>query len=153
MNISYIDNFETWKNSFKESFPVKVRFSETDAFGHVNNTKVFTFLEEGRIEFAKKIGLMQEWVSESDAIWVNADIQCNYLHPMYFDDRLEVYVKISYIGTTSLDLNYMIENQNGVVCLTGRGRMVQINKKTGKPLKWSPEMLEKLDASFSSTKN
>lgn len=143
-NIAYIDNFEEWKDSFTFSSPVKVRFSETDAFGHLNNTKVFIYLEEGRIEFFKELGLMQEWMAkESEMISVTSDIQCDYLKQVYFDDELNVFVKINSIGSTSLDLHYMIKNQYGDVCITGRGRMVQVHKKTGKPAEWN-ETLKKI---------
>lgn len=33
---------------------VKVRFCETDALGHINNTSYFIYLEEARIAFLKK---------------------------------------------------------------------------------------------------
>lgn len=96
-NISYIDNYEQWINSFSYSYPIKVRFCETDAFGHLNNTKVFVYFEEGRIEFFKEIGLMQEWLTQSsETIPVTADLQCNFLRQVFFDDRLQVLVKIEF---------------------------------------------------------
>lgn len=153
-NIDYIDNFEQWFNSFSCSYPVKVRFSETDAFGHLNNTKVFIYFEEGRIEFFKEIGLMQQWLAQqSEAIPVTSDLQCNYLRQVYFDDRLQVLVKIASIGETSFDLHYLIKNQDGDVCVTGRGRMVQVHKKTGKPEVWDEKLKKKLQSSFSNVTN
>ena len=62
--ISYIDNMEEWASSFQFKHPVKVRFSETDMFGHVNNTVPFTYFEEARIEYFKSIGFMQNWLHE-----------------------------------------------------------------------------------------
>lgn len=148
-NISYIENIENWLKSFQFSTPVKVRFSETDAFGHLNNTKVFVYFEEGRIEFFKEIGLMQQWLSKGgEGIPVTSDLQCDYLRQVYFDDRLLVNVKIASIGTTSIDLHYMIKNGQGEICITGRGRMVQVHKKTGKPMEWDEEMKKKLETSL-----
>ena len=153
-NIPYIDNEERWISSFSLSYPIKVRFCETDAFGHLNNTEVFVYFEEGRIEFFKEIGLMQEWVSrKSETIPVTSDLQCNYLREIFFDDQLKVFVKINSIGTTSIDLHYMIKNQHGDVCITGRGRMVQVHKKTGKPVQWDQAITEKLESSFSTSNN
>lgn len=42
----------------------------------------------------------------------------------------------------------MIKNQDGDVCITGRGRMVQVHKKTGKPEIWAESLREKLHSSF-----
>ena len=62
--ISYIDNIEEWASSFQFKHPVKVRFSETDMFGHVNNTVLFMYFEEARVEYFKSIGFMQNWMYE-----------------------------------------------------------------------------------------
>ncbi|RXI98469.1 acyl-CoA thioesterase [Anaerobacillus alkaliphilus] len=148
-NISYIENVESWVSRFSYSYPIKVRFSETDAFGHLNNTKVFVYFEEGRIEFFKEIGLMQEWLSSGgEGIPVTSDLQCDYLRQLYFDDRLNIFVKVHSIGRTSVDLHYMIKNEKDEVCITGRGRMVQVHKKTGKPMEWDENMKKKLETSI-----
>lgn len=148
-NIYYIEDFQAWSEQFHFKNPIKVRFSETDMFGHVNNTKVFIYFEEARIEFLKSIGLMEDWMaSSSDTIPVTADLQCNYIRQMYFGQRLNVFVKIATIGTTSIDLHYMIKNEQDEVCATGRGRMVQVGRKAGKPCEWSEKMAEKLKCSI-----
>lgn len=153
-NISYIDNYEQWLSSFSYSYPIKVRFSETDAFGHLNNTKVFVYFEEGRIEFLKEIGLMEEWLTQpSEIIPVTSDLQCNFLQQVFFDDLLQVLVKVASIGSTSCDLHYLIKNQNGDVCITGRGRMVQVHKKTGKPELFAETVQKKLETSFQNVAN
>ena len=35
---------------------ISVRFGETDALGHINNTSYFIYLEEARIRFFESIG-------------------------------------------------------------------------------------------------
>ncbi len=153
-NISYIDNKEQWISGFSFFAPVKVRFSETDAFGHLNNTKVFAYFEEARIDFFKEMGLMKKWMSSKvETIPVTSDLQCNYLKQIFFDEQLKVFVKVDSIGSTSFDLHYMIKNEQGDVCLTGRGRMVQVHKKTGKPVQLDPTIIEKLESSFSTCNN
>lgn len=118
----------------------KVRFSETDMFGHLNNTVPFTYFEEARIEFFKKLGFMQEWTKNSvEAMVVVADLQCNYIKQVFFDEKLKVYVKAQTIGNSSVDLHYMAKNENGELCLVGRGTMVQVSRKTGKGLPWPEE--------------
>lgn len=144
--ISYITNFEEWENSFSYSCPIKVRFSETDAFGHLNNTKVFIYFEEARIEFLKEIGLMEQWLSlDSEVIPVTADLQCNYIRQVFFDERLDVFVMVHTAGNTSLDLHYMIKNKQGKICVTGRGRIVQVNKITGKATPFNEAFKKKIE--------
>ena len=57
MKASYIEDFDQWKREFTFSAPVQVRFSETDMFGHVNNTVPIAYFEFARIEFMKEMGL------------------------------------------------------------------------------------------------
>ncbi|MDG5786919.1 thioesterase family protein [Evansella sp. AB-P1] len=146
-NILYIGDFSKWKNSFKYSYPITVRFSETDAFGHVNNTIAFVYFEEGRINYFKDIGLSEEWFSKKGKlIPVTADLQCDYKKQVYFDENIEVSVKINMIGKTSVDLHYMITNSVGEVCMTGRGKMVQVSRATGVATPWSESSRKLLEA-------
>ncbi|MDQ0256464.1 acyl-CoA thioester hydrolase [Evansella vedderi] len=146
---NYIEDFQRWKESFKYSYPVTVRFSETDAFGHLNNTVSFVYFEQARINFFKEIGLAEEWFSrKGKTIPVTADLQCDYLHQIYFDEELRIFVKVGKIGNTSVDLHYMIQNKKGEICITGRGRMVQISQETGKPLSWSEQSKKRLEKSM-----
>ncbi len=144
--ISYIDNMEEWASSFQFKHPVKVRFSETDMFGHVNNTVPFMYFEEARIEYFKSIGFMQNWVHNArEEIPVVADLQCDFLEQLFFDDEIDVHVKVARIGNSSVDLHYM-GTKEGKVYFTGRGTIVQISKKTGKSVVWTEEMKQKMGA-------
>jgi acyl-CoA thioester hydrolase len=150
-HISYIDDLNEWKASFSFFHPIKVRFSETDAFGHLNNTVPFVYFEEARIEFLRHIGLMDRWLSEtSEAIPVVADLQCHFLQQVYFAERLQIGVKVHEIGNSSVDLHYIGQKEDGTIAFTGRGIMVQISKQTGKGIPWSDEMRSILKGSSES---
>lgn len=140
-NTNYIEDIVSWEKEFEYYHEVKVRFSETDMFGHLNNTVPFTYFEMARIDFFKSQGFMQDWVrQENETIPVVADLQCDYLSQIYFDEDLKIYVKANSIGNSSVDLHYMGKKADGAVCLAGRGTIVQISKKTGKGVPWSEEM-------------
>jgi acyl-CoA thioester hydrolase len=143
--ISYIEDFSGWVKEFSFFNPVKVRFSETDMFGHVNNTVAFSYFEEARIEFFKSIGFMQEWLKqENDTIPVVANLQCDFIAQVYFGETLKIYVKASNVGTSSIDLHYMGQKEDGSICFVGRGTMVQMSKSTGKGSPWTDEMKQLL---------
>ncbi|MGK7377935.1 acyl-CoA thioesterase [Planococcus sp. 1R117A] len=140
MKANYIKDFEEWKKEFNFSVPVQVRFSETDMFGHVNNTVPIIYFEFARIEYMKEIGLMQRWLEDGSELFpVVADIQVDYTQQVYFDEKLDVHVKVDSIGNSSIDVHYWITNEKGETCFTGRGAMVQISKKTGKGHRWTEQ--------------
>lgn len=143
MKANYITNFEEWKKGFKYSARVQVRFSETDMFGHVNNTVPITYFEFARIEYMKELGLMQQWLKgNGDLFPVIADMQVDYTQQVYFDEMLDVHVKVASVGRSSIDLHYWIVNEKGETCFTGRGAMVQISKATGKGHPWTEDEKE-----------
>lgn len=143
--IPYIGDFKTWLEEFEFYITVRVRFSETDMFGHVNNTVPFIYFEQARIEFLKEIGVLFDLTNpEPEYIPVIADLQCDFLEQMYFDDEIKVYVKVDRIGNSSVDIHYMATRKDGSVCLTGRSALVKIGRKTGKSVPWTEEEREKL---------
>ncbi|MFD1171372.1 acyl-CoA thioesterase [Oceanobacillus picturae] len=141
--ISYIENLEEWRSSFSFSTPIKIRFSETDMFGHVNNVSPFIYFEQARIEFLKSVGLFNTKSEKDTGIPVVADLQCDYLQQMYFNENLTMYVKANHVGNTSIDIHYM-GVVDGKVALTGRGRLVYVHPKTGKPMPISEEIKKEL---------
>ncbi len=133
--IDYIENFERWRSGFTFSIPIKVRFSETDLYGHVNNTSVFVYFEEARIEYLQSLGLFTDIEKEKAGIVV-ADLQCDYLEQMYFNETIHFYVKINEVGNASFDMHYMAINEKNKVTITGRGKIVYIDliKKRAKAI-------------------
>ncbi|MDZ5712397.1 acyl-CoA thioesterase [Jeotgalibacillus haloalkalitolerans] len=143
MRIPYIHDFEEWRTGFEFYYPVKVRFSETDLFGHLNNTVPFIYFEQARIEFLKQLGFMQNWLDPSnESIPVVANLQCDFLKQVFFDQELRVYVKAASVGNSSVDIHYMGVNADHQPVFCGRGTMVQMAKKTGKGLPWTEEQKE-----------
>jgi acyl-CoA thioester hydrolase len=138
---------EEWKKGFSFSVPVQVRFSETDMFGHMNNTVPITYFEYARIEFLKHLGLMGKWMQgDEEAIPVVADIQCDYVKQVYFEEQLSIFVKIENIGNSSLDLHYLAINNKEEICFTGRGTIVQMSRQSGKSIRWNETQLQSVQA-------
>lgn len=132
MRATYIQDATEWMAGFSFSTKVRVRFSETDMYGHVNNTKVFAYFEFARIEYFKALGFEFTSTSGNKNMLVVADIQCDYLKEVFFDEELTIFVKTASIGNSSMDLHYMVKNERDEMCYTGRGTLVQMHFDTGK---------------------
>ncbi|WP_093216337.1 acyl-CoA thioesterase [Sediminibacillus albus] len=142
--VNYIEDFTQWKKGFEFYIPINIRFSETDMFGHVNNISPFIYFEEARIAFLKNLGLFNALADESQQIPIVADLQCDYHRQIYFNDNLKLYVKVNHTGKTSIDIHYLGMNQRGEVCITGRGRMVQVDVQSGTPVPFTEKEKMKL---------
>ncbi|RKQ37938.1 acyl-CoA thioesterase [Oceanobacillus halophilus] len=139
----YIENMEKWKSEFEFWIPIKIRFSETDMYGHVNNVSAFIYFEEARIDFLYAKGLHHLMEEDGGAVMV-ADQQCDYRRQIFFNETIRLYVKIAHVGRTSFDLHYMAVNAKGEVALTGRGRVVYIDLSSSKPKALNDKIREKL---------
>ncbi|GEL76801.1 acyl-CoA thioesterase [Tenuibacillus multivorans] len=141
---NYIQDLETWKREFSYYTTIEIRFSETDLFGHMNNVSPFIYFEEARIKYLDEIQLFGELTKEVERVPVVGDLQCDYFKQVYFGDKIKLYVKAINIGKSSVDIHYMGLNQQDDLCITGRGRIVQINSKTGQSTPFDEEQLNKL---------
>lgn len=145
MRAAYIEQQEQWVAEFDFHVDVTVRFSETDMYGHLNNTVPFTYFEMARIEYFKALGLMIDWTSpNSETIPVVADLQCDFLQQVFFDEHLKIYVKAAKIGTSSVDIHYLGKNEKDQPVFTGRGTIVQIARQTGKPYAWTDDIKQRM---------
>ncbi|GGA36134.1 acyl-CoA thioesterase [Psychrobacillus lasiicapitis] len=143
MRANYIEDVASWEQEFSFFVEVSVRFSETDMYGHLNNTVTFAYFEYARIEYFKHIHLMSDWLNpKGEKIPVVADLQCDYVKQVFFDEKLRIYVKANTLGSSSVDIHYMAKNEKGEIVFTGRGSVVQIDKKTGKASKWNEKERE-----------
>ncbi|WP_087971836.1 acyl-CoA thioesterase [Oceanobacillus rekensis] len=143
MRINYIDNLEGWRSGFNFHIPIKVRFSETDMYGHVNNVSPFIYFEEARIDYLQDLGIVTD-ISNKDSAIIVADLQCDYWKQIYFNEELKLYVKVASAGNTSFDLHYMALKEDDDIVLTGRGRIVHINPQTGQSKPLTEEMKRKM---------
>lgn len=144
-------NMQEWLESFRFRTDVKIRFSETDAFGHVNNVSHIIYFEQARLDFFEQLEVFSVFlVPESPTIIVAADIHCYYLQQIFYSQRLSVGVKIAHIGRSSLDLQYVIQDQKTKEPLAvARGAIVHVDKKTGKSTPWPEDIKEKVEAQLS----
>jgi acyl-CoA thioester hydrolase len=141
--IDYIQpNKEEWLNKFMFETKVKVRFSETDAFGHVNNVSHIIYFEQARLDYLQEIDVLSYFMDpKCPSIIVTADIHCHYLGQIYFGEQLAIRVRTAKLGHSSIDVQYaIVQESNQKVLATGRGAVVHVDKKTGKSIPWSDKL-------------
>lgn len=86
---------------------VYVRFSETDAVGHVNNTSHFLYFEESRTKFCKQVYPDKP----GTFAFMIANINCSYISEAFSDQTLKVETIVSKIGTTSFTIKQTLQNK------------------------------------------
>lgn len=82
---------------------ITVRFGETDALGHVNNTSYFIYMEEARTRFFEAIGYAMD-INRGNFIVASAT--CDFINQGYFNQVLKIKSYVSKIGTKSFQLDH-----------------------------------------------
>jgi acyl-CoA thioester hydrolase len=115
---------------------VRPRWSDMDSYGHVNNAKTVTLLEEARISllFAEA---ERHGVKDMLAGMVVAKLSVEYLRPLTFngtDFRVEMSVRE--LGAASFRLDYLVRggpDENSPVTTKAETLMVPVNLAVGYP--------------------
>ena len=101
-----------------------------DAFGHVNNTVYFRYMEQARIEwFAAHAPRYTATDADEGSVIVNAS--CDFLLPLVYPGELEVRMFLGEPRRSSIDSYYEIWN-DGRKFADGASRIVWIRRSTGR---------------------
>ena len=102
---------------------IEVRFRDLDALGHVNNAVYFTYFEEGRKHFSKKVFGVS---NISDFKFIMAHIQCDFLRPIKFNDHVILQLWVKDIGTKSFSFEYRIVDFSNETRVYATGESTQV---------------------------
>lgn len=99
---------------------LRVRFSDCDLLGHVNNAVYLSYLEECRLAWWDAIGEAPiTGTSGVGAIMVHASL--NYRAPLFLYDQVEIRLAVSAVGTSSVTIDYELVNaDSGIVAADAR---------------------------------
>ena len=102
---------------------VETRFGDTDAMGHINNSRYLTFCESARVAWweavtGEPLALVTHGAEESITL---ADVRVTFRSPAYFGETLTVETRLGSVGRTSFTLEHRITAGDS---LRGRARLV-----------------------------
>ena len=108
---------------FAHRFEVRIRFGDTDAMGHTNNSRFLTFCESSRIDYweaatGEPFALVTHGAEES---LILADIRVTYRSPSYFGELLTVETRLGRLGRTSFTLEHRVTASESA---RGKARLV-----------------------------
>ena len=96
------------KDDFKFNHKLRVRFAETDLQGVVFNGNYLTYYDVAWTEYFRAMGIVWQDLIEMGADTVLARTTIEFKSPARFDEVLEVCVRVSKIGNTSLAFDFEI---------------------------------------------
>lgn len=113
------------------STDIELRFSDLDAYGHVNNAVFFTYLETARVKLLQDKFL--DYLN-SELLMLVVKAECTYLKPIELADRVVVSMRVDRVGRSSFDLDYRVHNSKSVTFAEAKTVMVCFDQRRGKPV-------------------
>lgn len=117
--------------------PIEIRFSDLDAYGHVNNALFFTYLETARIKlFQQHFGAFLG----SELMFLVVRAECDYRLPIEMNDPLQITIHIDQVRHSSFTFSYQIHNGDNKNFAIAKTVMVCYDPKIKKPVAIPPEI-------------
>ena len=110
--------------------PVPLRWSDLDAFNHVNNARYLTFIEQARIEWFES--LEEPWITQ-DAAPVIASATLQFRSAIEYPASIFVELFCEKLANSSVTIGHRIVAGDGTVHCDGSVVAVWVDRRSGKP--------------------
>ena len=121
---------------------IPIRWGDMDAYGHVNNTIYFRFMEQNRIEYLEQQGykVMPEGTAP---VIINAS--CTFLVSLTYPGVVEIKMFCGQPGRSSIPTHYEIRLQgDDTLYATGESKIVWMDVTSGKSVAIPDELRAQL---------
>jgi len=120
--------------SFEFTTEVALRYDDLDTYGHVNNVRYGTYLEEARIDYLAEVVAdggrdFLSTTGEGTGI-VIANLEIEFERPVRAMDSVAVGVRVPRLGTSSFPFEYEVRDEDGVAA-TGETTVVAYDRAAG----------------------
>ncbi len=128
-----------------DEIQIRVRYGETDQMGVVYHGNYALYLEMGRIEWLRKLGISYKLMEENGIMLPVVSLNINYKKSACYDDVINVKTQLKKEPTAKIEFDYEITNEKGELLTIASTTLVFIDMKTNRPIKAPEYILEAID--------
>ncbi len=116
---------------------MRVRYAETDQMGVVYYANYLVWMEVGRSDLVRSLGLHYKELEHSEGLYLSViEANCRYLYPARYDQEIAVETSISKENGRIIDFSYRIRSLSPERLLAeGTTRHIWLNRE------WRPTRL------------
>jgi acyl-CoA thioester hydrolase len=100
-------------DDYRHRTSVQVRFRDVDAFGHVNNAVVSTYVEMARITYLREVLGLDPVGPEDRMPLILGMIKVDFLSPIFLEDRIDVGSQVDWVGRSSIGMSHLLRAEGG----------------------------------------
>ena len=126
-------------------FSFRVRYVETDQMGIVYHGNYAQYLELGRIEWLRDLGISYKSMEENGVQLPVISLQLKYVKSAKYDDLLTVETTLKKKPLVRIEFEYKIYNENKDLLVEAETTLVFMDSIKNKPIKCPDYILEKIN--------
>jgi len=136
-----------WLRSFRFAEPVRPRFGETDALGHVSNTVYSAYWELARLRYFETVGEADDAPNRILAFnHMAVEIHTRMMRPCFYDEELLVHARIAALGRSSATFEYALTSAANTADVRAVARIAVVRSADDvRPSPWTPGQRAKLE--------
>ena len=123
---------------------IRVRYGETDQMGVVYHGNYPLYLEMGRIEWLRKLGISYKKMEEDGVMLPVISLSLNFKRSACYDDVIKVRTQLKKEPLVKIEFNYEILNDKDEIIVLANTVLAFIDMKTKKPIACPKYILDKL---------
>jgi len=85
---------------YRHFLPIQTRWSDNDAYGHVNNVIYYSWFDTVVNEYLIAAGALD--IQASTVVGLVVETQCNYFSELAFPQRVDAGLRVAHAGTSSV---------------------------------------------------
>ena len=118
---------------FKHTIQIRVRYGETDQMGYCYYGNYAQYLEVGRVETLRKLGMSYKELENDGYMLPVSELNVKYKSPALYDDNLNVETIITGVKGPRIFFDYTITNESGKLIAEASTTLVFVAKKNMRP--------------------
>ena len=123
-------------------YTLRTRYAETDQMGVVYYGNYPQYLELGRVEWLRAIGLTYKEMEAEGIMMPVVSLQIQYKKPALYDELITIRTKLKNLPSTKIEFDYEILNEKGELLSTANTILVFVDAKTFRPVRCPEKVLD-----------
>ena len=132
-------------NLLKDYAKIRVIYADTDAMGIVYHANYIKWLEIGRVELLRKIGLVYAQIEKEGYNLPVMEVYCHYLLPARYDQIIVVETSLEYLKRASMKFNYVIWDESMEKTMVEGYTVHACTNRLGKIVRVPPIITDKIN--------
>ncbi len=122
---------------------ITTRWSDNDAYGHVNNVVYYSWFDTAVNTFLLEKGVLD--IHQGSTIGLVVETGCNYFAPLAFPETVEVGIRVAHMGRSSVRYELGIFGADDAMAAKGHFVHVYVDSKTRRPIALPDNLIHTLE--------